>query len=120
MDQKETLQIAPKDLKEKLEIIIKQHTFKKWDADSKWNKSPRKILLVFCDLSDVNAVSKITGTAKKTMSNRKIVDIDLGYKLRFRETRKKSGGRAPNAKTTAMQEAASAAVFELALKKKSG
>jgi len=120
MDQKETLQIAPKDLKEKLEIIIKQHTFKKWDADSKWNKSPRKILLILCDLSDVNAVSKITGTAKKTMSNRKIVDIDLGYKLRFRETRKKSGGRAPNAKTTAMQEAASAAVFELALKKKSG
>jgi len=119
MDQKDTLKMAPPKLKTYLGDLTLRHSFKKWDADASWNKSPNKILLINCELSDVEAVSKYTGTPKTTKSNRRIVNINpAGFKLRFRESRKK--GRAPDAKTTAMQEAGSKYVFEYALKKKSG
>ena len=63
----------------------------------------------------------ILGVQKKTAGNRKIVDYDTtdGWKIRFRETQKKVGGRAPDAKTTAMQEKGSAYIFEKALEKNS-
>ena len=114
--------MSPPFMKGWLEIITNEHKFKKFDADARWNKSKSKMLVVGVDVSDVDAVSTITGTAKKTMSNRKVVDLELNtWKLRFRESHKKGGSKAPDAKTTAMQEAGSKYVFEYALNnKKSG
>ena len=81
--------MAPPFMKGWLQIITNEHKFKKFDADARWNKSKSKMLVVGVDVSDVDAVSTITGTAKKTMSNRKVVDLELNtWKLRFRESHK--------------------------------
>tara|TARA_B100001287_G_scaffold269373_1_gene266786 strand:+ start:110 stop:1543 length:1434 start_codon:yes stop_codon:yes gene_type:complete len=123
-NQKEAIKHAPKDLKPFLEGVIKNHKFTNFRADLSWNKSKTKNWVINCDLVDVNAVLKFyagRGT-KKDVGGRKVVDIDLkdGYNykgIRFRETRKKEG-KAPDAKTTAMQEAGSKYVFEYALNNK--
>jgi len=122
VNQKETLKMAPPFMNGWLGQIIDAHDFKKFDADARWNKSKSKMLVIGVDVSDVDAVSKITGTKKKTMANRKVVDLELNtWKLRFRESHKKGGSKAPDAKTTAMQEKASKFVFEYVLdNKKSG
>jgi hypothetical protein len=121
VNQKETLNMSPPFMKGWLEIITNEHKFKKFDADARWNKSKSKMLVVGVDVSDVDAVSTITGTAKKTMSNRKVVDLELNkWKLRFRESHKKGGSKAPDAKTTEKQEKGSKFVFEYVLGKKSG
>ena len=114
--------MAPPFMNGWLQQIIEAHDFKKFDADARWNKSKSKMLVVGVDVSDVDAVSKITGTKKKTMANRKVVDLELNtWKLRFRESHKKGGSKAPDAKTTAMQEKGSKFVFEYVLEnKKSG
>ena len=126
-NQKEAIKHAPKDLKPFLEGVVKNHKFTNFRADLSWNKSKTSNWVINCDLVDVNAVLKFyagRGT-KKDVGGRKVVDIDLkdGYNykgIRFRETRKKEG-KAPDAKTTAMQEAGSKYVFEYALNnKKSG
>ncbi len=109
-------------MKELLEILTEEHTFKKFDADARWNRSKSKMLVVGVDLSDVNAISKISGIPTKSMGNRKVVNLEVNkWKIRFRESHKKGGSKAPDAKTTAMQEAGSKYVFEYALNnKKSG
>ena len=108
--------MSPPFMKGWLEIITNEHKFKKFDADARWNKSKSKMLVVGVDVSDVDAVSTITGTAKKTMSNRKVVDLELNtWKLRFRESHKKGGSKAPDAATTKKQELGSKYVFEHAL-----
>jgi hypothetical protein len=123
-NQKEAIKYAPKDLKPFLEGVIKNHKFTNFRADLSWNKSKTKNWVINCDLVDVNAVLKFySGRAKKDqVGGRKVVDVDLkdGYNykgIRFRETRKKEG-RAPDAKTTAMQEAGSKYVFEYVLNNK--
>ena len=122
MNQKEAIKGAPKGMKELLEILTEEHTFKKFDADARWNRSKSKMLVVGVDLSDVNAISKISGIPTKSMGNRKVVNLEVNkWKIRFRESHKKGGSKAPDAKTTAMQEAGSKYVFEYALNnKKSG
>ena len=119
-------------MKEWLEVITRNIKFKKWDADASWDGKIGKMLTVKCDLSDVDAMSKRMNIPKKTVSNHKVVDINLkdylGKKLkgkvhnvRFRETSKKTGSKAPDAKTTAKQEQGSKYVFEYALaNRKSG
>ena len=123
-NQKEAIKYAPKDLKPFLEGVIKNHKFTNFRADLSWNKSKTKNWVINCDLVDVNAVLKFySGRAKKDqVGGRKVADVDLkdGYNykgIRFRETRKKEG-RAPDAKTTAMQEAGSKYVFEYVLNNK--
>lgn len=123
-NQKEAIKYAPKDLKPFLEGVVKNHKFTNFRADLSWNKSKTSNWVINCDLVDVNAVLKFyagRGT-KSTVGGRKVVDLDLkdGYNykgIRFRETRKKEG-RAPDAKTTAMQEAGSKYVFEYVLNNK--
>ena len=81
-------------------------------------------------MTDVDSVSKKLGIDKKTVASRKVVDVNLESllgikvkgkvnKIRFRETGKKTGSKAPDAKTTFKQEATSAAIFEHALTRKS-
>ena len=132
LNQQQTIKSAPEDMKEWLEVITRNIKFKKWDADASWDGKIGKMLTVKCDLSDVDAMSKRMNIPKKTVSNHKVVDINLkdylGKKLkgkvhnvRFRETSKKTGSKAPDAKTTAMQEQGSKYVFEYALaNRKSG
>ena len=109
-------------MKELLKIITEEHKFKKFDADPRWNKSKSKMLVVGVDLSDVKDISEWSGVPTTTMSNRKVVNLEVNkWKIRFRESHKKGGSKAPDAKTTAMQEAGSKYVFEYALNnKKSG
>jgi len=121
MNQKEAIKAAPNGMKEVLEILTEEHTFKKFDADAKWNKSKSKMLVVGVDLSDVTSISKISGVPTTTMSNRKVVNLEVNkWKIRFRESHKKGSSKAPDAKTTAMQEAGSKYVFEYALNNKKG
>ncbi len=119
-----------------IEKITKGVDFKRWEADAKWDGSIGKMLVVKCDLTDVNAVSEKTGIPKKSVSSHKVVDVNLKtflesnklrkltknlgkvYNVRFRETSKKKGAKSPDAKSTRKQELASAAVFKVALKKK--
>ena len=109
-------------MKEVLEILTEEHKFKKFDADAKWNKSKSKMLVVGVDLSDVISISKISGVPATTMANRKVVNLEVNkWKIRFRESHKKGSSKAPDAATTAKQEAGSKYVFEYALNnKKSG
>jgi len=131
MDYNQTIKSVPKEMKDWLGAITEGYKFKKWESDPNWKKTIGTILTVKCDLTDVDAMSKKLGIDKKTVSNHKVVDVDLEsllgikvkgktWKVRFRETSKKTGSKAPDAKTTEKQEATSALVFELALKKKSG
>ena len=122
MNQKEAIKAAPIGMKELLKIITEEHKFKKFDADPRWNKSKSKMLVVGVDLSDVKDISEWSGVPTTTMSNRKVVNLEVNkWKIRFRESHKKGGSKAPDAKTTAMQEAGSKYVFEYALNnKKSG
>ena len=114
-------------MREWLKLIAGDHKFKKFEADGKWSKKPTAQWLINVDLSDINYLEKEWGNIaeKKTQGNRKIVNMnmkDLGIKhnIKFRESRAK-GGKSPDAKTTAMQEAGSKYVFEYALNnKKSG
>ena len=126
LDQKEAIKFAPKDLQPFIEGVVRNHKFKKFEADASWSKSKNSSWVIKCDKVDVDAVLKFyAGRAKKDqVGGRKVADVDLkdGYNykgIRFRETRKKTG-RAPDAKTTAMQEAGSKYVFEYALKNKKG
>ena len=130
LNQQQTIKSAPEDMKEWLEVITRNIKFKKWDADANWDGSIGKMLTVKCDLTDVNEMSKRMGIPKKTVSSHKVVDINLKdylgkklkgkvYNVRFRETSQKAGSRKPDAKTTAKQERASAAVFKEALARKS-
>ena len=127
MDQKAAIKFAPPGMKEWLELVTGDHKFKKFEADGKWSKKPTAQWLINVDLSDINYLEKEWGNIaeKKTQGNRKIVNMnmkDLGIKhnIKFRESRAK-GGKSPDAKTTAMQEAGSKYVFEYALNnKKSG
>ena len=124
LNQKEAIKFAPKDLKPFLEGVVKNYKFKKFEADGAWSKSKNSNWVIKCDLVDVNAVLDFYSSraTKSTTGGRKVVDLDLkdGYNykgIRFRETRKKEG-RAPDAKTTAMQEAGSKYVFEYVLNNK--
>ena len=114
-----------------LKAVTKGITFKKWEAQ-KWDQSIGKQLVIKCDLSDVDAISKKMGIPKKTVASKKVVDVNLKtflnqnlkgkvYNVRFRETSKKTGSKAPDAMTTEMQEKGSKYVFEYVLEnKKSG
>ena len=124
LNQKEAIKFAPKDLQPFLEGVVRNHKFKKFEADGAWSKSKNSSWVIKCDKVDVDAVLKFyAGRAKKDqVGGRKVADVDLkdGYNykgIRFRETRKKTG-RAPDAKTTAMQEAGSKYVFEYVLNNK--
>ena len=135
MDLKETMKsikTANPAMVDFLEAITEGTKFKKFDADPNWKKTVGTILTIKVDLTDVDAVSKKLGINKKTVASRKVVDVNLESllgikvkgkvnKIRFRETGKKTGSKAPDAKTTAMQEKGSKFVFEYVLEnKKSG
>ena len=103
--------------------------FTQFDADPNWNKKIGTILTVKVHLTDLDKIVRKTGIPKTVVSNHKVVDVDLQTliggsgkskvnRIRFRETGSKPGSRKPDAKTTLKQEATSAAIFELALKKK--
>ena len=111
--------------------VTRSIRFMQFDADENWNKKIGTILTVKVHLNDLDKIVKKTGIPKTGVSNHKVVDVDLQAliggsgkskvnRIRFRETGSKPGSRKPDAKTTAKQEATSAAIFELALKKKSG
>ena len=50
-----------------LKAVTKGITFKKWEAQ-KWDQSIGKQLVIKCDLSDVDAISKKMGIPKKTVA----------------------------------------------------
>ena len=77
LNQQQTIKSAPEDMKEWLEVVTRNIKFKKWDADASWDGSSGKMLIVKCDLSDVDAMSKRMNIPKKTVSNHKVVDINL-------------------------------------------
>jgi len=131
VDQNQTIKSAPEEMAGWLKAVTKGVKFKHWDADANWDGSIRKTLVVKCDLSDVKAVSAKMKIPVKVVSNHKVVDVNLKtflkqkrkgqvYNVRFRETGKKTSSKAPDAKTTAMQEQGSKFVFEYVLGKKSG
>ena len=127
MDQKAAIKFAPPGMKEWLQLVVGDHKFAKFEADGKWNKGPKSQWLINVDISDINYLEKEWKNIaeKKTQGNRKIVnmnlkDVGIKWNIKFRESRAK-GGKSPDAKTTAMQEAGSKYVFEYALNnKKSG
>ena len=114
-----------------MEAVVEGIKFKQFDAQvEKWGGSKGKMLEVRCDIDDVKAISKRTGIAIETKAKHKAVDVNLEsilgmkvkekvYKVRFRETGKKSGSKSPDATSTRKQELTSAAVFKLALKRNS-
>ena len=130
LNKEQAIAAAPEGMKEWLQTITSYVRFKRFEADDLWTRQKGRMYIINCDLTDIDKVSKKTGIAKKTLGNRKVLDVNLktllGHKIkdkvwnvRFRETRKKTGKA--DAKTTAMQEAGSRYVFEYALNnKKSG
>ena len=137
MDYDQTIKSVPAEMASWIKTITKGVTFKRWEADGKWDGSVGKMLTVKVDLTDVNAMSIKTGIPKKTVSSHKVVDVNLKtflesnklrkevkkigkvYSVRFRETSKKKGSKSPDATSTRKQELASAAVFKVALARKS-
>ena len=117
LDQAAAKRYAPNGMKDIIENIS-EHNFKTFLASDTWNRNKTTRWVISTTLDDVNALSKVYGINKKTVSHKKVVDVDIdGWKLRFKESQKKSGGRAPDAKTTAMQEKGSAFIFSVALKR---
>lgn len=111
---------APNGMKTIIKGITEGHNFKTFLASDAWNKKPTSMWVISCTLDDVNALSKEKKIKTITKAQKKVLDITIGeWKLRFKESQKKSGGRAPDAKTTAMQEKGSAYIFSIALKRNS-
>ena len=114
-----------------LSAITKGIKFTQFDAASNWNQNVGTILNIKVSLADVNKVSQQLDIPVTTVSNHKVVDVNMESligggmkvkgkinKVRFRETGKKSGSKSPDATSTRKQELTSAAVFKLALKRK--
>ena len=130
LDKKQAIANAPEGMKEWLQVVTAYVRFKRFEADDLWTREKGKMYIINCDLTDIDKISKKTGIVKKTLGNRKVLDVNLKtlldqkvkgkvWNVRFRETRKKTGKA--DAKTTKMQEAGSRYVFEYALNnKKSG
>ena len=118
LDPKAAIKYAPNGMKAVIESIIAGHQFQTFLAADTWNKKKTTRWVITSTLDDVSDLSKQLGIRTKTSGNKKIVDYDAssGWKVRFRESQKKAGGRAPDAKTTRMQELGSAYVFGYALK----
>ena len=125
MNKNQTIDSAPEEMGDWLRSVTKGVTFKKWEAQ-KWDGSIGKMLVIKCDLSDVKEISKKTKIPIKDVANHKVVDVNLKtilnqklkgkvWNVRFRETGKKVGSKAPDASTTLKQEAGSRYVFEYAL-----
>ena len=125
MNKDQTIDSAPEEMGDWLRSVTKGVTFKKWEAQ-KWDGTIGKMLVIKCDLSDVKAISKKTKIPIKDVANHKVVDVNLKtilnqklkgkvWNVRFRETGKKAGSKAPDAATTLKQEAGSRYVFEYAL-----
>ena len=72
----QTIKSVPKEMASWIETITKGVNFKRWEAQ-KWDGSIGKMLVVKCDLTDVNAMSTRTGIPKKTVSSHKVVDVNL-------------------------------------------
>ena len=115
-----------------LGAITKGIKFTQFDAASNWNQKVGTILNIKVSLTDVNEVSKKLDIPVTSVSNHKVVDVNMESligggmkvkgkinKVRFRETGKKSGSKSPDATSTRKQELTSAAVFKLALKRNS-
>ena len=115
-----------------LGAITKGIKFTQFDAASNWNQKVGTILNIKVSLTDVNEVSKKLDIPVTSVSNHKVVDVNMESligggmkvkgkinKVRFRETCKKSGSKSPDATSTRKQELTSAAVFKLALKRNS-
>ena len=115
-----------------LGAITKGIKFTQFDAATNWNQKVGTILNIRVSLTDVNQVSKKLDIPVTTVSNHKVVDVNMESligggmkvkgkinKVRFRETGKKSGSKSPDATSTRKQELTSAAVFKLALKRNS-
>ena len=116
LDPSAAIKYAPKDLQPFLKSTTKSTKFKLFLAADNWNKKPSSQWVISVSSADVTSMSKKLGVKATTVGSKKIIDFTTvsGYKLRFRESNKKIG-KAPDAKTTAMQEAASAYVFEYVL-----
>ena len=116
LDPSAAIRYAPKDLQPFLKSATKSTKFNLFLAADNWNKKPSSQWVISVSSADVASMSKKLGVKTTTVGSKKIVDFTTinGYKLRFRESNKKIG-KAPDAKTTAMQEAASAYVFEYVL-----
>ena len=119
LDPKAAIKYAPKDLQPFLKSTTKGTKFSLFLAADNWNKKPSSQWVISVSSADVASMAKTLGTKQTTSGSKKVVDFVTanGYKLRFRESNKKIG-KAPDAKTTAMQEAASAYVFEYVLNKR--
>ena len=131
MNLDQTIKSAPEEMAGWMKAVTKGITFKQFDADARWDGSIGKMMVVKCHLDDVKAISKKMGIPITTKANHKVVDVNLKtflknelkgkvFNVRFRETGKKTSSKAPDAKTTAMQEQGSKFVFEYVLGKKSG
>jgi len=110
---------APNGMKEIIENIDKGHNFKTFFAADSWNRKQTSRWVITTTLDDLDWVSRNYKFPKKTVSNKRVVDIDFpsGWKIRFKESLKSGSGRQPDAKTTAMQEKGSAFIFSVALKR---
>ena len=119
LDPSAAIKYAPKDLQPFLKSTTKGTKFNLFLAADNWNKKPSSQWVISVSLADVNSMSKKLGSKPINVGSKKAIDFTTasGYKLRFRESNKKIG-KAPDAKTTAMQEAASAYVFEYVLNKR--
>ena len=131
MNLDQTIKSAPEEMAGWMKAVTKDVKFKQFDADARWDGSIGKMMVVKCHLDDVKAISKKMGIPITTKANHKVVDVNLKtflknelkgkvFNVRFRETGKKTSSKAPDAKTTAMQEQGSKFVFEYVLGKKSG
>ena len=65
MDYDQTIKSVPAEMASWIKTITKGVTFKRWEADGKWDGSIGKMLVVKVDLTDVNAMSTKTGIPKK-------------------------------------------------------
>ena len=121
LDPKAAIKYAPKDLQPFLKSTTKGTKFSLFLAADNWNKKPSSQWVISVSSADVASMAKTLGTKQTTSGSKKIVDFTTasGYKLRFRESSKKAGSKAPDAKTTAMQEEASAYIFEYVLNERS-
>ena len=121
LDEAKALTYAPTDLKPFIKSLTKgkgKYNFQTFLAADNWKKTKGSMWTINVMLTDIDGIAKKLGTAKTTVSNKKVVDYvtTSGYKIRFKESLKTGAGKTPDAKTTRKQELGSAYIFGYALK----
>lgn len=116
LDIKDSIKIAPKDLKSPIKAIVKDLPEKdRWFAQDDWNKTKTRQWQIKISPDNYSHLAKIFS---ENTTGKNFTSTLSGYKIKFEKSGKKSNGSSSlsDAQTTRKQELGSAWIFRRALK----